>query len=157
MYLKLALLADFGDLALTLEERSWLAKACPYFTPEYLDHLSAYRFKPEQVKLTFVPLTPSGKEGDIEMEAVGLWSEAIFWEVPLMATLSEIYFQLEETDWNEDGQEGALSSTPTSVSPNADWLRAGIREVEEAVGRRMSDQRVRDAQTSLLPYTGLGC
>ncbi|VDC07221.1 unnamed protein product [Peniophora sp. CBMAI 1063] len=95
----------FGDLALTPEERTWLAATCPYFTPDYLDYLSTYRFKPEQVKLTFVPLTPTGKEGDIEMEAVGLWSEAIFWEVPLMATLSEIYFKLEETDWNEDGQE----------------------------------------------------
>ena len=113
------LATGFGDLALAPEERSWLAKTCPYFSTDYLDYLSTYRFRPEQVKLTFVPLTPTGTEGDIEMEATGLWSEAIFWEVPLMATLSELYFQWEDTDWNEDGQEGASPSGASKDDPNA--------------------------------------
>jgi len=84
-----------------------LEKACPYFTPAYLDYLSNYRFDPKNVRLEFIPLTPGSNDGDIEIEAVGLWSEAILWEVPLMAALSEAYFRIADTDWNENGQAEA--------------------------------------------------
>jgi len=94
----------FSELALTPSERVWLESACPYFTSQYLDYLSAYRFKPEQVRIEFVPVSSDGERGHVEIEAVGLWVEAIFWEVPLMATLSEIYFKTVDTDWGDDDQ-----------------------------------------------------
>jgi nicotinate phosphoribosyltransferase len=93
---------------LTADERSWLQNACPYFKPAYLDYLSTYRFKPSQVQVFFVPRAPDSDEGRIEIEVSGLWAEAIFWEVPLLATLSEIYFITAEKDWSDDGQAGAL-------------------------------------------------
>lgn len=46
--------------------------------------------------------------GQIEIEASGPWVETILWEVPLMATLSETYFQTDDTDWNYEGQEGVI-------------------------------------------------
>jgi nicotinate phosphoribosyltransferase len=94
-------------LSLTPEERTWLQTACPSLKPAYLDYLSAYRFKPSQVQVSFVPRAPTSDEGRIEIEASGPWAEAIFWEVPLMATLSEIYFTTVDRDWNYDGQAGA--------------------------------------------------
>jgi nicotinate phosphoribosyltransferase len=84
-----------------------LQTACPYFEPAYLDYLAAYRFKPSQVQVSFVPRAPDSNEGRIEIEASGPWAEAIFWEVPLMATLSEIYFTTVDKDWDYDGQAGA--------------------------------------------------
>jgi nicotinate phosphoribosyltransferase len=54
-----------------------------------------------------VPHAPDSDEGCIEIEASGPWAEAIFWEVPLLATLSEIYFSTVDKDWNYDGQAGA--------------------------------------------------
>ncbi|KAI0313181.1 nicotinate phosphoribosyltransferase [Amylostereum chailletii] len=95
----------FSELALTAPERDWLEKTCPYFTASYLDYLSSYRFKPEQVHIDFVSRAPEDSdEGRIEIEIAGPWVEAIFWEVPLMATLSEIYFTTVDTDWDEEGQ-----------------------------------------------------
>ncbi|KAJ7773032.1 nicotinate phosphoribosyltransferase [Mycena metata] len=95
----------FGELALTDTEHSWLRKTCPYFSDQYLAYLRAYRFKPaEQVRIKFVP-TSDSENGHIEIDAAGLWVDTIFWEVPLMATLSEVYFQRVATDWNYDGQK----------------------------------------------------
>jgi nicotinate phosphoribosyltransferase len=99
---------EFPTLSLTADERTWLQNACPYFKPAYLDYLSAYRFNPSQVQVSFVPRAPDSDEGRIEIEVSGPWAEAICWEVPLMATLSEIYFTTADKDWNNDGQAGAL-------------------------------------------------
>jgi nicotinate phosphoribosyltransferase len=65
-----------------------------------------YRYKPEQVTTTFTPVSQDGNKGRIEIQAAGLWSETIFWEVPLMACLSETFFKTVDTDWNMEGQEG---------------------------------------------------
>ncbi|KAI0048993.1 nicotinate phosphoribosyltransferase [Auriscalpium vulgare] len=100
----LASIPHFASLALTPAERAWLEETCPYFTSDYLDYLATYRFKPEQVHVEFVPRTPGADVGRIEMEAVGPWEEAIFWEVPLMATLSEIFFTTVDKDWSDDDQ-----------------------------------------------------
>ncbi|KAJ6577250.1 nicotinate phosphoribosyltransferase [Mycena capillaripes] len=96
----------FSDLALTDSEHLWLKTTCPYFTAEYLSYLQKYRFKPtEQVRVQFVPTSPDGETGRIEIDAHGPWIETIFWEVPLMASLSEVYFQCVATDWTYDGQK----------------------------------------------------
>ncbi|KAF8072119.1 nicotinate phosphoribosyltransferase [Lyophyllum atratum] len=97
--------SQFTDLSLTAEEHEWLRTTCPYFTPAYLSYLSAYRYKPEQVRITFVPVSADGLLGNVEIEAFGPWIETIMWEVPLMASLSEIYFHLVMTDWNYDNQD----------------------------------------------------
>lgn len=69
-------------------------------------YLSAYRYQPEQVRITFVPTSPDGMLGQVEIEATGPWLETILWEVPLMACLSESYFQSVMTDWSYENQEG---------------------------------------------------
>lgn len=102
------LFADFATLSLTKEERKSLEEQCPYFQAQYLDYLQKYRFKPEQVKVNFIPVLDAGKGwGNVEIEVVGLWAEAIMWEVPLMACLSETYFRTDDVDWDYEGQAGS--------------------------------------------------
>jgi nicotinate phosphoribosyltransferase len=98
---------DFASLTLSTDERQFLERRCPYLKPEYLDYLQQYRFKPEQVTVTFSPIPEAGEGwGNVEIEAAGPWIETIMWEVPLMACLSETYFLTDDTDWNYDGQLG---------------------------------------------------
>lgn len=108
---------EFDRLKLTKDERLWLEKRCPYFKPSYLDYLEAYRFKPEQLHLEFVPLPEDASKyeqgdpatrGHVNIDAVGPWQETILWEVPLMACLSEIYFTTTDQDWDYEGQEGSI-------------------------------------------------
>lgn len=108
------LFSDFATIILTEEERLWLEKTCPYFTKEYLSYLSAYRFQPEQVKVKYIPVTEDDLEGQLEIDIIGPWVETILWEVPLMACLSEAYFQTTFTVWTYDGQDGMRQ--PPSIS-----------------------------------------
>lgn len=91
------------------DERSWLERTCPYLKQSYLDYLQNYRFRPEQVAITFEPLSEDANRGRIGIVADGLWVETIMWEVPLMACLSELYFTVVNTDWDYAGQLGESS------------------------------------------------
>jgi nicotinate phosphoribosyltransferase len=58
----------------------------------YLKYLQNYTFKPEQVQVKFL-------DGDLDIKITGPWHETILWEVPLMAIISEAYFDHVDTDW----------------------------------------------------------
>ncbi|KAI0249857.1 nicotinate phosphoribosyltransferase [Lactifluus subvellereus] len=127
-----AAISQFSTLSLTPDERAWLQNTCPYFKPAYLDYLSTYRFKPSQVQVTFVPRAPDSDEGRIEIEASGPWAEAIFWEVPLMATLSEINFITADKDWSDESQ------ADLAYSKGARLLEAGCAFSDFGTRRRRS-------------------
>jgi len=77
------------DLMSTLElrpaERAYL-ETLPYFSREFLAWLSEYRFNPGHVSIEV------DVEGQLHVSIAGPWRETIFWEVPLLATISELYF-----------------------------------------------------------------
>lgn len=136
----------FGEMGLTDTEHAWLAKTCSYFSSEYLEYLSKFRFKPEQVKVTFHPKDPyapvsryqppphedgvEGRDelGRIDIEASGPWHETILWEVPLMACLSELFFTTVDTDWSYEGQEEmAYSKARTYLEHGCVFSEFGTR------------------------------
>ncbi|KAF8556159.1 nicotinate phosphoribosyltransferase [Imleria badia] len=122
----------FRDLRLTTEEKNWLANTCPYFSNEYLDYLSDFQFNPAQISIRFIPVSDDGEEGKVEIEANGLWREAILWEVPVMACLSELYFRVGATDWSYEGQTEIASAKAQT------WLQAGCTFSEFGTRRRRS-------------------
>jgi len=77
----------------TLSERAcyWLIETCPFLSPVYLDFLRGYVFDPNEVKIQQFPC------GNIEIIVEGPWYRAVLWEVPLLATISEFYFQTIKT------------------------------------------------------------
>ncbi|KAF8274821.1 nicotinate phosphoribosyltransferase [Lactarius quietus] len=125
-------ISQFSTVSLTSDERAWLLNTCPYFKPAYIDYLSSYRFQPSQVQVTFVPRGPDSDEGRIEIEASGPWAETILWEVPLMATLSEIYYTTVDKDWSYDGQ------AELAYEKGAKLLKAGCVFSEFGTRRRRS-------------------
>ncbi|EMD33281.1 hypothetical protein CERSUDRAFT_117911 [Gelatoporia subvermispora B] len=133
----------FDRLTLTAEERDWLAKAYPQFKPDYLDYLARYRFKPEQVRIQFIPVSEDGQYGNLDIEAVGPWVETILWEVPLMACLSETYFRTVDTDWDYEGQEEQAYEKARTL------LDAGCVFSEFGTRRRRS-YRTQDAVVGVL-------
>lgn len=93
-------------MSLSSDERVWLERTCPFLKQDYLDYLQSYRYKPDQVTITFEPLPEDADRGHIGIVMDGLWVETILWEVPLMACLSELYFAVVKTDWDYQGQPG---------------------------------------------------
>jgi nicotinate phosphoribosyltransferase len=56
------------------------------------------------------------KKNNLQMEIKGLWCRTIFWEVPLLALASEVYFEKIDTNWTEDGQEEKMLAKAEKLS-----------------------------------------
>jgi len=82
-------------LNLTKEEKQFLAVACPYLSPTYLDFLEGYRYDPSEVQIT-----QNGTELNVTVE--GYWYRTILWEVPLLALISELYYQMQQLQRQND-------------------------------------------------------
>lgn len=80
-----AAVQQMEQLALTAHEKQFLARACYYLPPTYLDFLSGYRYDASEVRIQQV-----GEQLRVDIE--GYWYRTILWEVPLMALISEMYF-----------------------------------------------------------------
>jgi nicotinate phosphoribosyltransferase len=89
---------DMAALFLTKEEKNYLAEKYPFFKPTYLSYLYNYRFDPDQLTIRLT------EDGDLEIEIDGLWGDTILWEVPLLALISETYFEIVGKDWDYEGQ-----------------------------------------------------
>lgn len=90
-------LEQMAELKAKEEEIAFFEKKCPFLGHEYFDYLFNYRFNPNEV-------THSVHNNELELEIDGTWEKTILWEVPLMATISELYFLHCDTDWTCEGQ-----------------------------------------------------
>jgi nicotinate phosphoribosyltransferase len=79
-------IAHMATLQLSPTEYEWLASN-PNIYRYYLDWFKNYRFNPNEVYIGF-----ENKKLDIRI--LGSWKSAIYWEVPLLAAISELYFSM---------------------------------------------------------------
>lgn len=79
------------DLRLFPKEEKWLKSNCPYLKQAFLEWFRGYRFNPEEVSI-------EQNGGDLSVQIKGPWFRTIFWEVPLLALISELYFQDKKPD-----------------------------------------------------------
>jgi nicotinate phosphoribosyltransferase len=87
-----------SKLKLTDQEYDWMKNNLYFLPVSYRQFLAAYKFNPKQVHIN---LTITG---ELEISIKGKWRDTIFWEVPLMSIISEVYFKMIDTDWSMDGQ-----------------------------------------------------
>lgn len=116
-----------ADLALTADEAAWLAgdPDLSWTSAAYIDFLRNYRFDPDEVTVEQVG-------GDLAVIIEGPWHRAIRWEVPLLATISELYFR-------ETGQAPDRQRFHISLVEKTDMFRQhGCRVVDFGTRRRAS-------------------
>lgn len=117
-------------------ERKYLESSTFYYLKQsYIDWLAGYRFNPGEVKIE-----QAGSNLSIVIK--GYWYRTIYWEVPLLAMISELYYQI------------------TSQYPTKDWIRKtkekaerlkmrGVKFSEFGTRRRFS-QHIHENETRLL-------
>ncbi|MFW6248428.1 MAG: nicotinate phosphoribosyltransferase [Bacteroidota bacterium] len=98
------------NLALTGEEEQYIREHCPWFDNNYIRFLKEYRFNPSEVKVT-------NPDNQLKIDIEGNWMRTILWEVPLLAIVSEAYYQV-------SGQK------PTNTIKNAAFKGRRFREME---------------------------
>lgn len=133
-----------ATLRLTEDEFNYL-KQYKFLKINYLEYLRNYEFNPDQVEVKFL-------DGDLDITIRGLWHETILWEVPLMAIISEAYFEHVDTDWKKIGwqeeQEGIARDKAFRLSVmNDKFTDFGTRrrrsfEVQDIVVKAFKDANV---------------
>jgi len=106
-------------LYLTDEAELFMRKKCYYFDNVFFDLLKGFRFNPNEVTIV-------QQGGDLDVEVRGLWYRTVLWEVPLMAMISELYFQMTGQRPMEV-EERALQKAKQFVALNVELSEFGMR------------------------------
>ena len=85
----------FKSLKLTTDGRDFIREKCYYLDPLYIDFLAGYRYNPKEV-------TIEQECQKLIISIEGYWYRTVLWEVPLMETISELYFEMTKQG---DGEE----------------------------------------------------
>lgn len=128
-----------GKLRLSLKEAEWLDKFVS-MKLDYVLFLESFRFKPKQV-------TVVQTGGDLNIDIEGPWKEAILWEVPLMAIVSELYFRM--TGKTYDNDAFILKTNEKAVRMH----KAGIAWSDFGTRRRFS-HKTQDALNKVMSTFG---
>ena len=106
-------------LYLTDEAELFMRRKCYYFDNVFFDLLKGFRFNPDEVTIV-------QQGSDLSVEVHGLWYRTVLWEVPLMAMISELYFQMMGQRPIEV-EERALEKARQFVSLNVELSEFGMR------------------------------
>ena len=91
-----------AELKLTKEEKKYMMQTCPYIDLPYLDFLEGYTYDPSEVKI-------SQNGSDLEVTVEGLWYRTILWEVPILALISELHYEMNHME--RDSNEVVINNT----------------------------------------------
>jgi nicotinate phosphoribosyltransferase len=111
----------FACLRPNKAEINFLKRKCPFLKPWYISYLSSYSYDPSQVVV-------SNRDGELAISICGPWRDAILWEVPLMATISECYFETDDTGWDHSKQiDKAHDKAKRLIGAGCVWADFGTR------------------------------
>lgn len=107
-------------LQMTDAEAAWFRAKVPYHRPTYIEWLRGYRMDPNEV-------TVKQSGGKIEIIIKGYWYRVIFWEVKLMAIISELYFRLTGQPASGDWKMKIYEKAKKLSSSGSHWIDFGSR------------------------------
>ncbi|WP_165020651.1 nicotinate phosphoribosyltransferase [Dysgonomonas sp. ZJ279] len=111
--------AAMVNLKLSKDEKKFIEKRCYFFDPVFIDFLEGYKYNPEEVLIV-------QDGGELEITIEGFWYRTVLWEVPLMAIISELYFDMTGVK-PQDVEEKALAKAKELKNIQADFSEFGTR------------------------------
>ncbi|WP_249975801.1 nicotinate phosphoribosyltransferase [Vreelandella olivaria] len=115
-------------LRLSNEEKRYLQVTCPYLDPTYLDFLAGFHYDPSEVIIE--------QQGhDLSVVIEGPWYRTILWEVPLMALISELWYQLRDVIVSREDDALVEQRTRDKIEL---YRRLGLKIAEFGTRRRFS-------------------
>jgi len=111
----------YSRAKLTDKESLFLREKCPFLEGWYIDWLEHFQPNPHLVKIT-----PT--DAGTEIEISGLWAETIYWEVPLLAIVTEQIMaqQQPRPNWDEQ-KEQALKKAGMLLAEDCRFAEFGTR------------------------------
>lgn len=132
---------QMSEQALTAEEKEYLRISCPYLNPAYLDFLQGYRYDPSEVDVI-----QNGE--DLRVSIHGQWYRTILWEVPLLALISELYY--EQTGQQRESDQKVIERLDTKMNA---YKELGVKIAEFGTRRRHSYEVQKLIDEALLKFS----
>jgi len=129
----------FRGFEMSKGEKYFLSKKCTYLNPVYIDFLYGYRFNPDEV--TVIQQGPK-----LIVEIAGPWYRTILWEVPLMATISQLYFEMAKLIIVKYSRE---EREKINKNKGQELKQMGVRAAEFGTRRRESLQNHKEVIVDL--------
>ena len=79
---------SFADLRITSEEARFMKQKCYYFPLWFFTFLKGFHLRPSEVEVS------QDEEGHLHITVTGLLWRTVFWEMPILATVSELMHEL---------------------------------------------------------------
>lgn len=92
---------NMAQLQLSSAEKAFFAETCPYIDPTYFDFLEGYRYDPQEVKIEQIG-------PDLHVHIEGYWYRTILWEVPIMALICQLYYEMTGLERVPDEEVAAI-------------------------------------------------
>ena len=79
---------SYENIRITEEEEHFMKKKCYYFPLWFFTFLRGFQLKPSEVEVR------QDEEGHLQIQVTGLLWRTVFWEMPILATVSELMHEL---------------------------------------------------------------
>jgi nicotinate phosphoribosyltransferase len=107
-------------LRLTDYELEWLKTNVPYLPPTFLEWFRHFSLNSKEVSISLF-------DGNLKIEIAGPWYRTIFWEVKLMAVISELYFRLTKHHMDADWEKKIIKKAQLLSNSECRWMEFGTR------------------------------
>ena len=102
-------LEHLADVVITYDEREFMTRSFPFLPYWFINvFLRGFRFNPAELTIS------QDEEGNLDIRVKGKWWSTIIWEMPILATISELMHTLNgdtmkydaEAEWEKSLQKG---------------------------------------------------
>jgi len=123
----------------TEQEIEWLRANMPALSQRYITYLSHYRLDPTEVNARL-------RYGKLHLKVDGYWDRTIFWEVKLMAIISELYFEMTGQKMDTGVELRAKQKGKALAAADCEYIEFGTRRrfsyaAQDAVIRNLMDKQ----------------
>ncbi len=119
---------QIGELSFSDEDVKFLEQKCSYFPNWFFTFLKGFRMNPNEVTIS------QDNEGHLEVSIEGLLWRTVFWEMPILSTVSELahYLNGDQKNYSEyDEYEKAYNKAKALI-------KAGVKFSDFGTRRRFS-------------------
>lgn len=131
----------FKNIVLTDAEADGMINTCYYLPRSFIEWLKTYRYDPSEVKVW-------SEDHVLKLKITGVFYRTVFWETPLMALISELFFKFE-------GKVADQNYLHRAQQKGVKLLEIGARYSEFGTRRRFSYEVQKNVIKALINSTGL--
>lgn len=127
-----------SQIVLSEDEASFITSRMPYIPPTHVDMLRGFRFNPNELSIKM------DKEGHLEIDAIGPLYRVTLWETPILALVSQLYYEQKGIIPDAQTSYRAIQKAQTLEVEGVDFSLFGMRrrfsyEIEDLITQIMKE------------------